>query len=435
MSENIKLTTTNNPVNGTITVPGDKSISHRAVMFGSIAEGVTTVKGFLEGEDNIATINAFKSMGVDITQDGDTVTVQGVGLKGLKEPNEDIDAGNSGTTTRLLMGLLAGQPFISTIKGDASLTKRPMKRVIEPLTTMGAKIYSSDGSNDNTLPLTIEGRNLKSIEFRSNIASAQLKSAILLATLYTEGKTFFAEPSKSRDHTERMLSAFGVKVNIEGLIVSMEGGQTLKAIDIKVPGDISSAAFFLTAGAIIKDSDITIKDVGVNPTRTGIIDVLKRMGADIAISNESLVGGEPIADINIKYNGPLKAIEMDKDDLVPAIDEFPLICLLCAFADGVSEIRGAEELRVKESDRVALMAKMLDDSGVNAVEHKDGITITGLKSKEAKGGFTVDPEGDHRIAMAAAIMALNSKKEIELTDKDCIAVSMPNFFDLLDEVL
>lgn len=416
---------------GSLSVPGDKSISHRAVMLGSIADGVTEVEGFLEGEDNLATIEAFKNMGVGIKKKSNgTIVIHGVGLNGLKEPDDVIDAKNSGTTTRLLMGLLSGQSFFSVITGDDSLRRRPMKRVAEPLRKMGAHIDGRVGGE--YLPVSITGARLKGITYKTPIASAQLKSALLLAGLYAEGETIIEEPEKSRDHTERMLKFFGADIETKGNIVRIKKTKALKGSHIKVPGDISSAAFFMVASAITKGSELTIRGVGINPTRCGIISILKKMGAGVEIANND-GKDEPSADIIVK-SAKLKGINIEAKELLPAIDEFPVICVAAAFADGVTEIRGATELRVKESDRIKAMSESLGAIGVKTEEKKDGLIIHGIGAgKTAKGG-TIDSRGDHRIAMALAIAGLKTDNGVTIEGSECVDVSFPGFFALLNSV-
>ncbi|MBI5587158.1 MAG: 3-phosphoshikimate 1-carboxyvinyltransferase [Deltaproteobacteria bacterium] len=415
---------------GEIKVPGDKSISHRSVFFGAIAGGTTEVEGFLEGEDNLSTVNAFKKMGVEVeTLGGQKVRVRGSGAAGLKEPDDVIDAGNSGTTTRLLTGLLSAQPFFSVITGDASLRKRPMKRVVEPLSMMGASVAGR--KNNSLLPIAISGKKLKGISYNTPVASAQLKSAILLAGLYADGETTVTEPEKSRDHTERMLRLFGAEIKVVRNSVSVRSTKGLIGCKIKIPGDISSAAFFMVGAMITRDSELLIKDVGVNPTRTGIIDILRKMGGSVSTLNEREVSGEPVADILVRTSR-LKGIEISGSDLLPAIDEFPVICVAAAFAEGTTTISGAAELRVKESDRVAVMAGSLKAVGVKNTEKEDGIIIEGTAG-DIPGG-RVASHGDHRIAMSMAIAALRSKKSVEIEGAGSVEVSFPGFFGLLDGV-
>ena len=415
---------------GEITVPGDKSISHRSVILGSIAEGRTEISGFLEGEDNLSTIAAFSLMGVNIERDGSRVTVEGRGLDGLQEPTDVINAGNSGTTTRLLLGLLAGRPFFSVITGDESLRSRPMKRVVEPLTQMGAVITGRKGSS--VLPLSVSGRRLKGIAYRTPVASAQLKSAILLAGLSADGETIVNEPEKSRDHTERMLRLFGVDVKTSGNSTSVRSTNRLTGCKIIVPGDISSAAFFMAGAAFTTGSELLIKDTGINPTRVGIIDILKKMGGSIELNSVRESSGEPVGDILVR-GSRLKGVDIDGSELLPAIDEFPIICVAAAFAEGTTRISGAGELRVKESDRIAVMSECLAAIGIKNTEIEDGIIIEGLGAKNAKGG-TIKSYGDHRIAMALAMAALRTETGVEIEGAASVDVSFPGFFRLLSKV-
>ncbi|WP_332630120.1 3-phosphoshikimate 1-carboxyvinyltransferase [Halalkalibacter flavus] len=410
-------------LNGTIQVPGDKSISHRAVMFGAIAEGTTTVEGFLPGEDCLSTISCFRKLGVSIKQQGEKVTIEGKGWDGLIEPSEILDVGNSGTTTRLMLGILATRPFHSVIIGDDSIAKRPMARVTDPLREMGSVI---DGrQKGNFTPLSIRGGVTKGIQYQSKVASAQVKSAILLAGLQSEGVTSVTEPALSRDHTERMLEAYGVHVKRDGLTVSVEGGQTLKAQHIVVPGDISSAAFFLVAAAIVPNSNITIEGVGMNPTRSGIIDVLEQMGASMTVQNERVVGGEPIADITISTSS-LKGIEIGGDLIPRLIDEIPVIAVLATQAEGKTVIRDAEELKVKETNRIDTVVSELTKLGAKIQATDDGMIIEGPSSLN---GASVSSFGDHRIGMALAVAGLITDGDVEINRSDSIAVSYPNFFD------
>lgn len=418
---------------GEITVPGDKSISHRALMFASIAEGDTRIKGLLKGEDNMATLKAFRQMGIVIDELGEDVVVHGKGLHGLKEPEDVIDAGNSGTTIRLITGLLSGQGFFSAITGDQYLRKRPMKRVVEPLSRMGARIFGREGGNK--APLAIVGSKLKGISYKSPVASAQVKSAILLAGLYAEGITTVTEPTISRDHTERMLAYFGAKIERKGATVSIRGGQTLtgttrRGQELEVPGDISSAAFFMVAALITEGSELLIKNVGINPTRTGIIDILTAMGGDLKILNEREVSGEPVGDILIK-SSKLKGVEI-KGNIIPrAIDELPVAAVAAAFAEGTTAIADARELRVKETDRIGTMAAELRKTGIEVEEREDGMDITGGRPK---GCRECDSHGDHRIAMSMAIAGLAAEGEMLVSDTECIETSFPGFEELLRKV-
>ncbi|MHB9798344.1 bifunctional prephenate dehydrogenase/3-phosphoshikimate 1-carboxyvinyltransferase [Pseudomonas sp. MT3] len=411
-------------LSGRVRVPGDKSISHRSIMLGSLAEGTTEVQGFLEGEDALATIQAFRDMGVVIEgPHHGRVTVHGVGLHGLKTPPGPIYLGNSGTSMRLLSGLLAAQPFDTTLTGDASLSKRPMNRVAKPLREMGAVIETGP---EGRPPLTIRGGNkLTGMHYEMPMASAQVKSCLLLAGLYAAGETSTTEPAPTRDHTERMLRGFGYPVDVEGATARVESGHKLSATSIEVPADISSAAFFLVAASIAEGSDLTLEHVGINPTRTGIIDILKLMGADITLENQREVGGEPVADIRVR-SARLKGIDIP-EDLVPlAIDEFPVLFVAAANAEGRTVLRGAEELRVKESDRIQVMADGLLALGVKCEPTPDGIIIDG----GSYGGGEVWSHGDHRIAMSFSVASLRAGAPIRIHDCANVATSFPNFLGL-----
>ena len=415
-------------VRGEIAVPGDKSISHRSIMLGAIANGVTTVRGFLRGEDNMSTMHAFRAMGVEITDDGETIHITGRGLHGLKEPGDVLDCGNSGTTIRLITGLLSGQSFFSVVTGDQYLRKRPMKRVVEPLSRMGARI---SGRNGGTLaPLAINGGSLKGIAYQSPVSSAQIKSSIMLAGLYAEGDTSVSEPSLSRDHSERMFRLFGASLAVNDGGVTVRGGVELTAQEVTVPGDISSAAFFMVAALITPDSELLIKNVGVNPSRTGVIDILQAMGGDIQLLDPREVSGEPVADILVR-SSRLKGVAISGGVVPRAIDEFPAICIAAARAEGVTAIRDAKELRVKETDRITAMAGNLGKLGIMVSETEDGMDITG--SERLLGG-TVDSSGDHRIAMSMSVAALVASGAITVTDIACVATSFPTFFPLLEKV-
>lgn len=426
--KDVKLQT-NASMNGTIQVPGDKSISHRAVMFGAIANGLTTIEGFLLGADCLSTIACFRELGVNIELKGDYVEVKGEGLNGLKEPSRILDVGNSGTTTRLMLGILATRPFHSVIIGDESIAKRPMSRVADPLRMMNAKIDGRE--NGNFTPLSIRGGNTTGIKYNSPVASAQVKSCILLAGLGSEGHTTVTEPALSRDHTERMLKAFGVIVERDGLSVSVNGGQSLQGTHIVVPGDISSAAFFLVAGAILKGSKVTLKNVGMNPTRTGIIDVLQEMGASLSVNNERIVNEEPVADLTIMTSS-LKGTEISGDLIPRLIDEIPIIALLATQAEGTTVIKDAEELKVKETNRIDTVVDQLSKLGANIEARPDGMIIHGKTDLYAAN---VDSFGDHRIGMTMEIASLLAKGNMEIKNKEAIAVSYPNFHDHLKELL
>ncbi|MCG3114828.1 MAG: 3-phosphoshikimate 1-carboxyvinyltransferase [Candidatus Manganitrophus sp. SA1] len=417
------------PLRGTITVPGDKSITHRAVIFSALGEGPSEVVGYLPSEDCERTITAFREMGIAIsveTVNGlPSLHVQGKGLWGLTEPTGVIDCGNSGTTLRLLTGLLAGKPFFSVLTGDASLRKRPMRRVIDPLQTMGAEILGRSGGT--LAPLAISGKKLNGIDYRLPIASAQVKSAILLAGLTASGMTTLSEPSRSRDHTERMLRSLGVRFEENNGRLSIVGGSSYPGKRIEVPGDLSSAAFFLVAGAIIEGSEITIRKIGVNPTRTGLLEVLKEMGAEITVTPLEPMGDEPVADLTVRSTSLHGAVI--GGDLIPrTIDEFPILCVAAAAAEGETVIRDAQELRVKESDRIAAMAQALRGMGIAVEEFPDGMRIEG--KKKWKGTFC-ETHGDHRIAMSMAIAGLVAEGGNEIDDVACIDTSFPGFLGLL----
>lgn len=409
---------------GRLRVPGDKSISHRAVMLAAIAQGESRIAGCLEAEDVVATMNAFRALGVRIEgpREG-RVTVHGVGLRGLRAPERALDCGNSGTAMRLLAGVLAAQPFDSELTGDESLRRRPMRRVAEPLARMGARIETAA---DGCPPLRIRGgARLRGIRYSMPVASAQVKSALLLAGLYAEGRTCVSEPAPTRDHTERMLSGFGWPTEREGDTVCVQGGAVLHATDIEVPGDLSSAAFFLVGASIAEGSDLVLEHVGVNPTRTGALEILRRMGADIRLLNERTAGGEPVADIRVR-GARLRGIEVPAELVPLAIDEFPVLFVAAANAQGETVVRGAAELRVKESDRIAAMAEGLAALGVAVETAPDGMRVRG----GAYGGARVRSHGDHRVAMAFAIAALRAGGPITIEDCANVATSFPGFPEL-----
>lgn len=414
-------------LDGTVRVPGDKSVSHRSVILGSIASGTTHITGFLEGEDALATMNIFRALGVRIEgPEAGSVTVHGVGLRGLRAPNGVLDCGNSGTSMRLLAGLLAPQPFDCELTGDASLCRRPMRRVADPLAAMGARIDTADGGRP---PLRLHGNpGLHGIDYVMPVASAQVKSALLLAGLYASGATRVTEPAPTRDHTERMLAAFGHAVQRAGGTVTIHGGGTLHATDLAVPADISSAAFFMVGATIAPGSDVTLRDVGINPTRVGVIEILRRMGADLTLLNSRDLGGEPVADIRVR-SAELRGIDIPRDLVPLAIDEFPALFVAAANARGRTVLRGAEELRVKESDRIQVMADGLAAIGARAVPTPDGMIIDG----GAYAGGVVESRGDHRIAMAfamAALAATGARGPIIIHDCANVATSFPGFVGL-----
>jgi 3-phosphoshikimate 1-carboxyvinyltransferase len=409
---------------GQVAVPGDKSISHRAIMLGAIADGETEIDGFLEGADSLATLAAFRAMGVDIEgPDRGRVVIKGAGIDGLREPGHPLDMGNSGTAMRLMTGLLAGQAFSSTLVGDISLSRRPMRRITDPLTQMGARIGTTEAG---TAPLEITpASQLGGIDYALPVPSAQIKSSLLLAGLYARGKTCIREPAPTRDHTERMLAAFGRPPRVDGRRICLPAGGRLTATPIRVPGDISSAAFFLIGASIAPGSDLTLTNVGVNPTRTGIVTLLRAMGADITIANDRLLGGEPVADLRIR-SAPLHGIRIPEDQVPLAIDEFPALFIAAACADGETVLSGAAELRVKESDRIAVMAEGLTALGIDAVPTPDGMRIRG----GAPHGGSIDSAGDHRIAMAFAMASLRASGPVEVRDCSNVDTSFPGFASL-----
>lgn len=405
---------------GSVRVPGDKSISHRAVMLGALARGTTSVAGFLDGEDCLRTMKAFQAMGVRIEQvDATTLEVHGVGLDGLQAPPRELDLGNSGTSMRLMAGLMSGQEFATTLIGDASLSRRPMKRIIEPLAQMGAKIEAEEGH----APLRISpAGGLKGIVYRSPVASAQVKSGVLLAGLYAKGRTEVTEPEASRDHTERMLRAFGVKLEAEPGRAALQGGQELAGAAIEVPADISSATFFMVGAAIAPGSDVTLTGVGVNPTRTGVIEILRRMGADLELARERMLGSEPVADLRIRGRA-LRGTTIGRELVAAAIDEFPAIFVAAACARGMTEVSGAAELRVKESDRIQAMCDGLVTLGVSAQARPDGARICGGRLR----GGRVDSRGDHRVAMSFAMAGLRAEQPVTILDCANVNTSFPGF--------
>lgn len=415
-------------IQGTVRVPGDKSISHRAVMFGALAEGTTTIEGFLPGADCLSTISCFRRMGIDIEQQGDRVTVQGKGWYGLQEPAERLDVGNSGTTIRLMAGIMSTQPFHVVMEGDESIAKRPMRRVIGPLRLMGAKI---DGRKDGEFtPLAIRGGELHGISYQSPVASAQVKSAVLLAGLQAKGITSVTEPHLSRDHTERMLQAFGVQVVRDGLTVSVEGGQQLKGRAISVPGDISSAAFLIAAVMMVPGSSLLIENVGINPSRTGIIDVVQAMGGNLELLNERVVNEEPVADLLVTHS-QLQGIEISGDVIPRLIDEIPVIAVMATQAKGRTVIRDAEELKVKETDRIATVVSQLSKFGAKVTPTDDGMIIEGETSLTAA---VIDSLGDHRIGMSMAIAGLAASGETLIENDEAISVSFPGFSEILERI-
>ena len=416
-------------LNGLVRVPGDKSISHRALLFGAIAEGTTTIEGLLPAEDPISTAACLRAMGAQISpiENGKLISVEGVGLDGLKEPGEVLDCGNSGTTMRLMLGLLAGRNgrhFV--LSGDASLRRRPMQRVGQPLALMGAEVRGRDGGN--LAPLAVQGRQLHGAVVGTPVASAQVKSALLLAALTAEGKTTVIEPARSRDHSERMLQAFGADLDVGGEMgrhITVRPGATLTSQHVVVPGDISSAAFWLVAGALVPGADLTVENVGLNPTRTGVLEVLEQMGARIEVLNRRDVAGEPVGDLRVTH-GPLKPFHFGEEVMPRLVDEVPILSVAACFCDGESRITGAEELRVKETDRLAVMARQLTAMGADIEEHPDGLTIRGGRPLK---GAVLDSETDHRVAMSLAIAAMMAEGDSTLARSEAAAVSYPTFWD------
>lgn len=410
---------------GEITVPGDKSISHRSVMLGSIAKGDTRISGFLTGEDCLSTIDCFKKLGIDIEVNGTDVTVHGKGLKGLSAPAETLDVGNSGTTLRLMSGILSAQPFTTRLTGDSSIQKRPMGRVASPLGLMGAKITSEN--EKMTAPLTIEGQSLHGIDYTLPVASAQVKSALILAGLYADGETRITEPEATRDHTEIMLNYLGADIRKEGDTIVVRPAAELTGKDITVPGDISSAAYFIAAALISKDSEVLIKNVGVNPTRTGIITAFKAMGGNIELTNERTVCGEPVADILVR-SSRLHGVVIKGAIIPKLIDEIPVIAAAACYASGETVIADAAELRVKESDRIKTMAAELGRMGATVIQTDDGMIILGGIPLH---GAVCESYNDHRVAMSVAVAALGAKGETQIKDCGCVDISFPGYFDAL----
>ncbi|ODJ57662.1 3-phosphoshikimate 1-carboxyvinyltransferase [Brochothrix thermosphacta] len=414
-------------LNGTIEVPGDKSISHRAIMFGALANGQTTIEHFLHGEDCLSTIAVFRQLGVAIDVSSDKITVHGTGIESLKQPSTILDVGNSGTTIRLMMGILAGRPFESQLTGDASIQKRPMNRVITPLKTMGAAISAQEGG---LAPVTVSAvEAITGINYDMPVASAQVKSALLFAGMQSDDVTIINEKEKSRDHTERMLQQFGGEITINGLSISITKQPPLQGQNIYVPGDISSAAFFLVAASLLAGSKVTLKNVGMNPTRTGIIDVLRDMGAAIAETSQPTTG-EPLSDLTVSA-APLKATEIGGSLIPRLIDELPIIALLATQAEGTTVIKDAEELKVKETNRIDTVAEELTKMGADITATPDGLII---KGPTALHGATVSSHGDHRIGMMLAVAGFIASSPVELEDAEAIAVSYPNFFEHVEQL-
>lgn len=411
-----------NGLSGELTVPGDKSISHRSIMLGSIAKGTTAIRGFLQGADCLSSIACFRKMGVEIQNDGDLVTVKGLGLRGLKAPTDTLDVGNSGTTTRLMSGILAAQNFSCRINGDASIQKRPMKRIMLPLSMMGANITSELGND--CAPLRITGSDLHGIAYDSPVASAQVKSAILFAGLYADGVTSVTEPAVSRNHTELMFESFGVDIKTEGRTATVHPASELYAQEIEVPGDISSAAYFIAAGLITPNSEITIKNVGINPTRDGILRVCEMMGANVKLEVKGGGVGEPIADITVSTT-TLHGCEIGGNIIPTLIDEIPIIAIMAATAEGDTIIKDAAELKVKESNRIDVMVSNLSAMGASIEATDDGMIIHGGKTLH---GAAIDSKLDHRIAMSFAVASLIADGETEILGSECVDISYPTFY-------
>ena len=418
----MKFIHTAKPLKGELSVPGDKSISHRAVMFGSLASGTTEITHFLKGADCLSTIGCFRQMGVEIEEQKDRILVRGRGLHGLSAPSSVLDCGNSGTTTRLISGILAGQSFSSQLTGDASIRKRPMGRIIRPLRQMGASIESLSGND--CAPLRIEGQPLHAISYDSPVASAQVKSCVLLAGLYADGPTSVTEPALSRNHTELMLSSLGAELTCRGTTATINPEPVLTGTSIHVPGDISSAAFFLAAGLMVPGSEILLKNVGINPTRDGILRVIRAMGGSLEILNRTNSGGEEAADLLVRSSS-LHGTVLEGELIPTLIDEIPVIAVLAAFAEGTTIIRNAEELKVKESNRLDIMVDGLSRMGADIEGTDDGMIIRGGKSLH---GAVIDSHLDHRIAMSFAVAALAADGETEILDADCVNISYPEFY-------
>lgn len=425
------------PLKGIITVPGDKSVTHRAIILTALAEGTSTVTEYCRGEDCLNTMRAFQSLGVRIEETPESLTVYGKGMWGLTEPFGPIDCGNSGTGIRLIAGLLAGQDFFTVLTGDESIRRRPMGRVVKPLRAMGATIAGRKGGE--LAPLAITGTRLKGLSYISPVASAQIKSSLLFAALYADGLTTISEPRLSRDHTERMFAYFGIPFERDGCTVRIEGRPSVRwsGKPVVVPGDLSAAAFFLVGASIVPDSDVTIRNVGMNPTRTGLIDILLKMGSHIEVLNPREEAGEPVADLRVRSR-PLHGVRIGPDQIPQTIDEFPILCVAAAVAEGETVITGAEELRVKESDRIATMANELRAMGARIEERPDGMVIQGLGRNGANGALTgaiCESHGDHRVAMSVAIGGLTAAQTTQILHTDCIETSFPNFDRKLLELL
>lgn len=425
------------PLRGTVAVPGDKSITHRAIILSALGDGSTTISGYCRGEDCLNTMRAFRALGVRVDEDDHRLVVHGKGMWGLTEPEGPIDCGNSGTGIRLLAGVLAGQDFFTVLTGDESIRKRPMGRVVRPLRQMGASIAGRKGGE--LAPLAVTGSKLRAINYQSPVASGQIKSAMLLAALYAKGTTVFSEPEVSRDHTERLFQHFGIPLKRDGFSLTIEGRPPARwgGGELMVAGDLSAAAFFLVGATIVPESYITVTGVGINPTRTGLIDLLIKMGANIQVENHRYESGEPVADLKVQ-TAPLKGISIGADDIPRTIDEFPILCVAAAVAAGTTEISGAGELRVKESDRIATMALELRSMGARIEEKPDGLLIEGLGGRHGNGrlsGARCSSHGDHRVAMSLAVGALTATTPTTIEGTDCIETSFPQFDHKLTDLL
>ncbi len=426
------------PLRGTITVPGDKSLTHRAIILTALAEGTSTISDYCRGEDCLNTMKALQNLGIPITHTPDEMTVCGKGFWGLTEPNSPIDCGNSGTGIRLLTGLLAGQDFFSVLTGDESIRRRPMGRVVKPLRQMGAVIGGRKGGE--LAPLAITGSGLQAIDYTSSVASAQIKSSLLLAGLYAQGKTRYKEPSLSRDHTERMFQFLGIPLTREHGTLVLQGRPAVgwHGVHIAIPGDFSAAAFFMVGAAIVPGSDVTLRQVGMNPTRTGLMDVMRKMGADIEVLNQREEAGEPVGDLRVR-SASLKGVTIGAELIPKTIDEFPVLCVAAAVADGDTVISGAEELRVKESDRIATMSGELRAMGALVEERTDGMVIRGLgqggENGRLKASSSAQSHGDHRVAMSLAIGGLTAEQSMTIADTGCVDTSFPNFKEALAQLV
>lgn len=417
-----------NSLKGEVTIPGDKSISHRAIMLGSLAKGTSVITNFLQGEDCISTIQCFRQMGIQIEEDSDKIIVKGNGLHGLKKPTSVLNVGNSGTTIRLISGILSATNFELEITGDSSIQKRPMKRIIDPLALMGAQINSI--RDNGCAPLRITGSKLTGIHYKSPVSSAQVKSSILLAGLYANGQTHVTEPYISRNHTELMFQQFGIPIQTVGTTATVSPVTEIYSCDIEVPGDISSAAYFIAAGLLVPNSEMMIRNVGINPTRAGIIQVCKDMGGDITLENIRQNGHEPVADILVRTS-PLKGITIEGSIIPTLIDEIPIIAILAAYADGETIIKDASELKVKESNRIDVMVHHLSLMGANITGTEDGMIIHGVEQLQ---GAIIDSKMDHRIAMSFAIAGIMAQGETHIIDADCVNISYPGFYNQIEEL-